>query len=40
MVVFSKTTCPYCDQAKATLANGGVQYKLVELDQVNNGSDM
>ena len=38
--MFSKTTCPYCDQAKATMTRGGVQFKLVELDQVNSGSDM
>jgi glutaredoxin 3 len=37
VMVFSKTTCPYCDKAKKVLANYSINDKhIVELD---NGHD-
>ena len=38
VLMYSKSGCPYCVRAKALLNNGGVQFKLVELDQMSNGS--
>uniref|UniRef100_A0A6U4LD94 Glutaredoxin domain-containing protein n=1 Tax=Phaeomonas parva TaxID=124430 RepID=A0A6U4LD94_9STRA len=40
VVVFSKSYCPYCRQAKATLESLGVHYAVVELDQVEGGRQM
>mmetsp|Transcript_36579 Transcript_36579/g.85508 ORF Transcript_36579/g.85508 Transcript_36579/m.85508 type:complete len:103 (-) Transcript_36579:232-540(-) len=38
VVVFSKTYCPFCTKAKRSLSNVGcTNYKLVELDQMDNG---
>ena len=38
VLVYSKSYCPYCVQAKNLLSAGGVAFKAVELDQVGNGS--
>ena len=32
VMVFSKSTCPFCVMAKRTLDNTGAEYKVVELD--------
>jgi glutaredoxin 3 len=32
IVVFSKTTCPYCDRAKDLLNKSNVKYHSIELD--------
>ena len=37
--MFSKTTCPYCEDAKAEFARIGVTYDLVELNQVADGGE-
>ncbi|KAI9155050.1 glutaredoxin [Paramyrothecium foliicola] len=37
-VVFSKTYCPYCRQAKGTLNSFGAEYALYELDELSDGS--
>ena len=37
IVVYSKSYCPYCIDAKALLNQGGVQFKAYELDQMDNG---
>ncbi|KAK3746217.1 hypothetical protein RRG08_014690 [Elysia crispata] len=37
VVVFSKTHCPHCSDSKTLLSDMGVEYKTVELDQMNNG---
>ncbi|KAF9437912.1 hypothetical protein BGZ76_010542 [Entomortierella beljakovae] len=37
VVVFSKTTCPYCKEAKAILAKHGVKAYIVELNQIEDG---
>ncbi|KAF8983085.1 hypothetical protein BGZ46_010904 [Entomortierella lignicola] len=40
VVVFSKTTCPYCAKAKAHLQQFGVNAYVVELNEVENGADI
>ena len=30
--VYSKPSCPHCDQAKALLSAKGIEYKVVNLD--------
>jgi len=38
VVVYSKSWCPYCRQAKQTLTEFGASFKAYELDQIDNGS--
>lgn len=38
VAVFSKTFCPYCSASKKLLDSLGAKYKLVELDEVPDGS--
>ncbi|OCT85322.1 glutaredoxin-2, mitochondrial [Xenopus laevis] len=40
VVIFSKTSCPYCVMAKDAFRNIDVQYTAVELDEVENGSQI
>ncbi|XP_075038759.1 glutaredoxin 2 [Mixophyes fleayi] len=40
VVIFSKTTCPYCKMAKEAFNTINVSYKAIELDQVENGSQL
>ena len=37
IVIYSKSYCPYCNDAKALLNQGGVSFKAHELDQIPNG---
>ncbi|KAK9372307.1 thioredoxin-like protein [Lipomyces chichibuensis] len=37
VVVFSKSWCPYCRQAKQTLDNEDVEHTDLELDQIDVG---
>ncbi|GCC42988.1 hypothetical protein chiPu_0026900, partial [Chiloscyllium punctatum] len=37
VVIFSKTTCPYCDIVKNIFADLGIPYKAIELDLRNDG---
>ncbi|XP_013872243.1 glutaredoxin 2 [Austrofundulus limnaeus] len=37
VVIFSKTTCPYCKMAKNVFNEIGATYKVIELDQHNDG---
>ncbi|XP_036970864.1 glutaredoxin 2 isoform X1 [Acanthopagrus latus] len=37
VVIFSKTTCPYCRMAKNVFNEIGATYKVVELDEHNDG---
>ncbi|CAN9500725.1 unnamed protein product [Ophioblennius macclurei] len=37
VVIFSKTTCPYCRMAKSVFNEIGATYKVVELDEHNDG---
>ncbi|CAJ2510334.1 Uu.00g050370.m01.CDS01 [Anthostomella pinea] len=38
VAVFSKSYCPYCSASKKLLDSAGAKYKLIELDQVGDGS--
>ncbi|TKY63230.1 Glutaredoxin-C2 protein [Spatholobus suberectus] len=40
VVVFSKTSCPFCVQVKQLFGSLGVSYKVVELDTEADGSDI
>jgi len=40
VVVFSKSYCPYCKSTKSTLQKTGIDFKVIELDQIKGGSDM
>ncbi|XP_064188096.1 glutaredoxin 2 isoform X3 [Anguilla rostrata] len=37
VVIFSKTTCPYCKMAKNVFNEIGATYKVIELDKHNDG---
>ncbi|XP_076010489.1 glutaredoxin 2 isoform X2 [Genypterus blacodes] len=37
VVIFSKTTCPYCKMAKNVFNEIGANYKVIELDEHNEG---
>ncbi|XP_034438946.1 glutaredoxin 2 isoform X1 [Hippoglossus hippoglossus] len=37
VVIFSKSTCPYCKMAKNVFNEIGANYKVVELDEHNDG---
>ena len=36
-MVFSKSYCPHSNSAKTLLTTKGVNFKVIELDQVSNG---
>lgn len=36
IIVFSKTTCPWCQKAKQLLNSKGLKYKSIELDVNDN----
>ena len=38
IVVYSKSYCPFCMQTKSLFDKIGVEYKVVELDEVDNGA--
>jgi len=38
VVVFSKTTCPFCDKVKKLFSDLDIQIEIVELDQREDGS--
>nr|CAB3249448.1 glutaredoxin-like [Phallusia mammillata] len=40
VMVFSKTTCPYCVMAKNALKDAGVPYEVMELDQRSDGGQI
>merc|ERR1712070_1236925 len=40
VMVFSKSYCPFCDRAKGVLKEGGVDFSVIELDQVANGDQL
>ncbi|XP_037105485.1 glutaredoxin 2 isoform X2 [Syngnathus acus] len=37
VVIFSKTTCPYCKMAKNVFNEIGASYKVIELDEHDDG---
>ncbi|KAK4686580.1 glutaredoxin 3, partial [Tremellales sp. Uapishka_1] len=40
VAVFSKTYCPYCKKAKAIVTAESDDVKIIELDEVENGSEI
>ena len=40
VVIYSKTTCPYCKKAKKLLRDELVPFKSVELDKVKNSGEI
>mmetsp|Transcript_179 Transcript_179/g.192 ORF Transcript_179/g.192 Transcript_179/m.192 type:complete len:111 (-) Transcript_179:64-396(-) len=40
VVMYSKSWCGYCADAKSVLKKGAVDYKLVELDTFSEGGDV
>ncbi|XP_046713810.1 glutaredoxin 2 isoform X1 [Silurus meridionalis] len=40
IVIFSKTTCPYCKMAKNVFNQIGATYRVIELDEHNNGQQI
>ncbi|KAF4351773.1 hypothetical protein CsatB_018032 [Cannabis sativa] len=40
VVVFSKTYCGYCERVKQLLTQVGASYKVFELDEESDGSDI
>ncbi|TTK63275.1 Glutaredoxin-2, mitochondrial [Bagarius yarrelli] len=40
VVIFSKTTCPYCKMAKNVFNEIGATYKVIELDEHQNGPQL
>ena len=40
VVIFSKSSCPFCTRAKALFRKMGVKFKELELDKMRNGKDL
>ncbi|XP_063397823.1 thioredoxin reductase 1, cytoplasmic-like [Mytilus trossulus] len=40
VMMFSKTTCPFCKKIKDLFKNLNVEYQVLELDQISNGSEL
>lgn len=40
VAVFSKSYCPYCKATKSLLSEMGAKYYAIELDQVDDGSEI
>ncbi|XP_048833356.1 glutaredoxin 2 isoform X2 [Brienomyrus brachyistius] len=40
VVIFSKTTCPYCKMAKNVFSEIGAAYKVIELDEHRDGEPL
>ncbi|XP_063282258.1 glutaredoxin 2 [Pelobates fuscus] len=40
VVIFSKTSCPYCQMAKEAFNDLNINYKVVELDQEEHGNQI
>ena len=40
VVVFSKSFCPFCKKTKALLNQKEVEYKLFELNEMDDGADI
>jgi glutaredoxin 3 len=40
VVVFSKSFCPFCKKTKSTLSDKGVDFKLYELNEMDDGADI
>ena len=40
VIMFSKSYCPFCVQAKGLMQQSGIQYHVVEMDKIPNGGEM
>mmetsp|Transcript_21310 Transcript_21310/g.40490 ORF Transcript_21310/g.40490 Transcript_21310/m.40490 type:complete len:152 (-) Transcript_21310:128-583(-) len=40
VVVFSKSFCPFCKKTKSLLTEKGVDFKLYELNEMDNGGEI
>merc|ERR1712142_153962 len=40
VVVFSKTTCPFCTKIKQLFDSLKIEYEVLELDQISDGADV
>jgi glutaredoxin 3 len=40
VMIYSKTWCPYCINAKNLLRGMGVEFKVLELDKIKNGREI
>ncbi|KAK6335639.1 hypothetical protein TWF696_002406 [Orbilia brochopaga] len=40
VAVFSKSYCPYCKASKALLTEVNANFNVMELDQIDDGSDI
>jgi len=40
VMLFSKSYCPFCDKAKTVFDKMNVEYGAIELDKVNDGSEI
>lgn len=40
VVVFSKSWCPYCNTTKQLFSSKGIDFKVIELDKVDNGDEI
>lgn len=40
VMMFSKTTCPFCTKIKDLFKNLNVEFQVLELDQISNGADL
>jgi len=40
VMVFSKTTCPFCTKIKTMFAEKSIKIEVLELDQLSNGSEV
>ncbi|KAL5598790.1 hypothetical protein BROUX41_003877 [Berkeleyomyces rouxiae] len=40
VVIFSKSYCPYCNASKALIKKLGYDFKVYELDQMDDGSEI
>ncbi|KAJ1678639.1 hypothetical protein EV182_003642 [Spiromyces aspiralis] len=40
VIIFSRTTCPFCGSTKELLDRYNIPYRAIELDLVENGQDV
>ncbi|KAL7526410.1 hypothetical protein ACHAWF_001754 [Thalassiosira exigua] len=40
VVVFSKSYCPFCTQTKQLFSSKGIEAKVVELNEIDNGDQV
>ncbi|KAI4177027.1 MAG: hypothetical protein LQ343_000507 [Gyalolechia ehrenbergii] len=40
VAVFSKSYCPYCRASKTLLSEMGAKFYVIEMDQVDDGTDL